>query len=154
MSGVTGESRDRAHELMMAALDGEISEAEQRELERFFADDPALKSEWDRFTRLKEVTSSMALQQPPEETWDRYWGGVYRRLERGIGWILVSLGAVVLLSYGLWALARDLIYVSDLPLFARVAIGAVIVGAVVLLVSVAREKWFVRRRDPYKDVIR
>ena len=154
MSTLGPDALDRARLLMMSALDGEVTEAEQAELSALLKDDAALETEWNQLVRLKEATSTMALRQPPEEVWDRYWGGVYRRLERGVGWILLSLGAVVLLSYGLWIFVQDLIQVSELPLFAKIAVLTVIVGLVVLLVSVIREKLFVRRSDPYKDVIR
>ena len=34
------------------------------------------------------------------------------------------------------------------------AVLGVATGAIILLVSVVREKWFVRRKDPYREVIR
>ena len=91
-----------ARRLMMGALDGEISRQEQQELTRLLQNDPVLEAEWQQLQRVKEVTSGMVFRKPPEETWDTYWTGVYQRLERGIGWILVSVGAILLLSYGAW----------------------------------------------------
>ncbi|NIM52936.1 MAG: hypothetical protein GTO22_27480 [Gemmatimonadales bacterium] len=96
----------------------------------------------------------MTLRKPPDEIWDSYWGGVYRRLERGIGWILISLGTIVLLSYGVWKGVEDLLADTTLPTVVKVAVVALIVGLIALLVSVIREKLFVRKSDPYKDVIR
>lgn len=116
--------------------------------------DPGLAEDWRTMARLKEVTAGMTLRRPPDEVWDSYWGGVYRRIERGIGWILTSVGAIVVLSYGVWQAVRDLVADATLPVVIKVAILALIVGLIVLLVSVIREKLFVRRRDPYKDVIR
>ncbi len=145
---------ERAHQLMMGALDGEISDAEETELKRLLERDPSLQSEWKRLREVKEVTGTMALRSPPAEVWDTYWTSVYRRLERGIGWVLFSLGAIVSLSYGLWQVVQEIIADATIPMAIKVAIFVGMVGVVMLFVSVAREKWFVYRSDPYKDVQR
>lgn len=145
---------ERARRLIMASIDGELSGGERGELERLLDEHPALRAEWARFQRVKEVTEAMALRRAPEEVWSDYWASVYSRLERGIGWILFSLGAIVLLSYGAWLGVRELIADATMPLFVKVSLAALTVGAVVLLVSVVREKVFVGRRQRYKDVER
>ncbi|UCC81987.1 MAG: hypothetical protein JSW46_13395 [Gemmatimonadota bacterium] len=145
---------ERARRLIMASLDGELSGGERGELERLLDAHPTLRAEWARFQRVKEVTETMALRPAPEEVWSDYWASVYSRLERGIGWILFSLGAIVLLSYGAWAGVKELIADATIPWFVKVSLLALTVGAVVLLVSVVREKVFVARRQRYKDVER
>lgn len=145
---------ERVRQLMMGALDGELARADADELARRLRDDPALEQEWQQLQRVKEVTQAMSLRHPPEETWDHYWTGVYRRLERGVAWILVSIGAVVLLSWGLWQAIQDILGDTALPALIKAGILALIAGAVILLVSVVREKLILRRSDPYKDVIR
>jgi len=79
---------------------------------------------------------------------------VYRRFERGAAWILVSVGAIVLLSWGLWQAVQDILGDTELPTFIKAGILALVAGGVILLVSVIREKLILRRSDPYKDVIR
>lgn len=145
---------ERARRLMMGALDGEISSAEETDLERLLESDPALEAEWRQLKRLKEVTNTMSLRQPSQEVWEGYWMGVYRRFERGIAWILVSLGAVVVLSWGAWEGLQGLWKDQELPMLVKVGSLALIAGFVVLLVSVVREKLVIRQHDPYKDVIR
>jgi ferric-dicitrate binding protein FerR (iron transport regulator) len=139
---------------MMSALDGELSGEERQEFERLLREDPAVRSEWDRLLRVKQVTEGMALRKPPDEVWEQYWTSVYRRLERGIGWILVSIGAIVLISYGAWTGVSRLIADSDMPWIVKAAILTATVGLVVLCVSVVREKLFIGRREPYKDIQR
>jgi hypothetical protein len=143
-----------ARRLMMGALDGEISRQEEQELTRLLRDDPVLEAEWRQLQRVKEVTSGMVFQKPPEEVWDTYWTGVYRRFERGIGWILVSVGAILLLSYGAWEGIQEFLGDATTPPIIKYGTLAVIVGVVVLFVSVIREKLSVRKSDPYKDVQR
>ncbi len=139
--------------LMMKALDGELSPQEDTEFQQFLQDE-AFRKEWLEFKQLKEVTQDMKFKNPPQEVWDSYWMNVYNRLERGLAWILFSIGAIIFLSYGLYQLFHAVMNGSELPLLLRVAIVALVIGTAILLVSVIREKLFVRKRDPYKEVQR
>jgi hypothetical protein len=38
---------------------------------------------------------------------------------------------------------------SDLPFFVKVAMGSVMVGAALLIVSILRERWHLSKQDPY-----
>lgn len=145
---------ERLRRLMMAELDDEISTEEQAELERALERDAELRNELETFQRLKEVTDTMSPVKPPGETWDRYWEDVYRRIERGVGWVLVSLGAMVVVTWGTWQLIRGLFEDAAIPGFIRWSILALLAGVVILFVSVVRERLFMTRSDPYKDVIR
>jgi len=148
------EHDERLRNLMTAALDDELAPAERAELERRLAADPRLRSEWERHQHVKELTMTSKISNPPEEVWGNYWRSVYNRIERGIGWILVSLAAVVLIGWGLWEGINALMGDTGVPAFIKVAILALGVGGVILLFSVIREKLFTYRHDPYKEVER
>lgn len=140
--------------LMMAVLDGECSDEERRKLDEALASDSPLREEWLKMRRVKEMTGMMQMNEPPEEIWERYWSSVYAKLERGIAWIFVSVGAIVLLSYGVWQVVQELVADPDVPGFIKLAIAAVAIGLVILAVSVIREKWIVGRSERYKDIER
>ncbi len=150
---MTSPDASRARDLMMAALDNEIGATDRAELDRLVADDPALHDEFERLARVKEATTTMAMREPTNETWDRYWMSVYNRAERKLAWLLVGFGAVVLLAYGLWhavpVLAERLFSATDVPVAVRGGVAAVLTGAVLLIVSVIREQLSVRRTDTY-----
>jgi anti-sigma factor RsiW len=139
---------DRAHALMMAALDGECTAGERRELDALLAERPELSADWNRLQRLKEVTMTMGVARPPEEAWDRYRRSALHRTERSVAWVLIAVGGGILAATSLWLWIESWL-ASDLPLFVKVALGAVLVGAALLLVSVVRERWFLWRQDPY-----
>ena len=81
-------------------------------------------------------------------------GGVYRRMERGLGWILLSAGAIPLLLYGGWQFASDWFTNDAVPLWLRIAGGAMGAGVIILFVSVLRETLFFRKNERYKDIER
>lgn len=139
---------DRAHELMMAVLDGESTEAERHEFEALLAARPELAADWKRMQRLKEVTTTMGIARPTEEMWDRYKRMPLHRAERGIAWTLIAAGAGILAATSLWLWIESMV-ASDLPLFVKIAIGSVMVGGALLIVSILRERWHMSKHDPY-----
>ena len=58
------------------------------------------RQDFEDMHKFEEVMQKMALKQPKKETWEAYWSSVYNRLERGIGWIILSIGAMILLFFG------------------------------------------------------
>ena len=154
MSPDRKERLERARQLMMAALDDELAAGERRELDGLLAELPELRSEWERLHEVKEVTGTMILRRPPEETWELYFESVYNRAERGFAWILLSLGTIVVTAWALWIGLEELWGAADLPIYVKIGIYAILLGSAVLLLSVIREKLFVRRTDPYKEIQR
>lgn len=96
----------------------------------------------------------LKMRNPPEDVWDGYWTSVYSRVERGVGWLLVSVGTIVAGSWAAWHWVDALLSDSTMPLAVRYGILAISVGMVILLVSVARHRINVMRTDPYKDIER
>jgi anti-sigma factor RsiW len=143
---------DRAHALMMAALDGECTEVERRELDALIAGRPDLAADWARLQRVKEVTMTMDLARPPEEVWDRYRRSAGHRTERAVAWVLIAIGIGALAATSLWLWVESWL-VSDLPVFVKMAMGSVMVGAALLIVSILRERWQLSKHDPYSKEV-
>jgi ferric-dicitrate binding protein FerR (iron transport regulator) len=139
---------------MMAALDGELADDERREWQATLEAHPEIEREFATMARVKEVTGSMSYRNPPEEMWDGYWRSTYNRLERGVGWIVFSIGAVMLLGFAAWNWVERVWGDGDVPLLIRLAILAVAVGLLIVAFSVVREKLFTRRHDPYREIER
>jgi len=154
VSGHDPDRHERARHLMMAALDGELGREDRAELDGLLAADASLREEWERLGRVKEVTTAMGYREPPEEIWETYWVSVYNRVERGVGWILASLGVLVVAGYGLWKGVTEFLADTGLPAFVKIAVFVAALGGLILLLSVGREKLFTRMRDPYREVKR
>jgi len=94
----------------------------------------------------------MELKKPPKEAWKLYWASVYNRLERRIAWILLSIGAMIILFFGGYKMVEGIIQAPSTPLLLKAGILTILGGIVVLLVSLIREQFFVRKRERYKEV--
>ncbi len=139
-------------ELISSYYDGELDEENKRTLKRHLEECPECRKEFEEMGKLEEAMSKMELKEPPKEIWQIYWTSVYNRLERRIGWILLSIGAIILLFFGGYKAVEGIIHDSATPLLLKVGILASMAGIVVLLVSLLRERLFVRKRERYKEV--
>ncbi|MEW6412331.1 MAG: zf-HC2 domain-containing protein [Candidatus Zixiibacteriota bacterium] len=141
-------------ELLAGYVDGELSDEQRVAFEQALLTDPELRAELEEFRKLKEVTSMVRYADLPPEVWDSYWQDLYRKLERGVGWILFSLGAIVLLSFGLFQFFSQLYIDPEVPIWIKIGVTALAVGSVILLVSFVRERLFAYKRDRYREINR
>ncbi len=142
------------HLLMMKKLDGEITPSEEKELTSHIENCEACQEEMKEFINLKEATVDMKKQLLPEMAWDDYWRHLYNRIERGVSWILISVGAIILLTFGAYQFVLTMLGSNEMPGIVKVGVLALVIGLVVLIVSVVREKLMVRKHDQYKEVER
>ena len=91
---------------------------------------------------------------PDDRYWEEYWSNVYNRLERRTGWILISLGSIILGAYILWRIIDEALFDLKLPLLVRMGLLALVAGLCTLIVSVIRERFFLLKRDKYERIKR
>ncbi|MCB0279102.1 MAG: hypothetical protein KDD94_06360 [Calditrichaeota bacterium] len=141
-------------ELMMKAVDNELTVEEKTQFDQLLANDPSFKKEWQEFSQMKEITSSIRLKAPKAEHWELYWQQIYNRLERGFAWILTSIGAIIILAFLAFQFIGHFLLNEHIPLILRVGLTLLLLGLIVLFVSVLREKLTLRKTDKYKGILR
>ncbi len=139
-------------DLMMGYLDDELSSEQRRTFEEHLESCEGCRSEFEQFKKLKRITDSVQLAEPEDEMWQKYWGGVYNRFERGIGWILMSVAGIALLIYGGFKAVEAIVKDPTVGLMLKIGILAFIGGVAILFVSILRERLYFWKRDRYKDV--
>ena len=135
-------------------FDNELSEIESQEFESLLNSNPELKSEFEEQKKIKEVLNKMNLKNPSKEAWDGYWLGVYNRIERGIAWIAISIGAIIFFGYASIESVNSFINDTQTPPLVKVGISILFFGVLVLVFSLIREKFFTSKHDKYKEVQR
>lgn len=146
--------KDQIRELLAGYVDNELSEEEKAAVDRALAEDAELRAELEEFRNLKTVTGMAQYADLPLEVWETYWQSLYRKIERGFGWILLSLGAILLLGFGLYHAFEQMYLDPELPLWVKIGVTGVAGGSVVLLVSYGRQRYFAHKRDRYRRVLR
>ncbi len=141
-------------DLMMGYLDEELSTEQIRRFEEHLTTCKQCSSQLQEFRQLKAITDQMTLIEPEDRLWQQYWDGIYNRTERGIGWIIFSVAAILLTIYGGFKAIEDLITDPTVGLLLKVAMLALLVGLAILFVSVLRERIFFWSKDRYRNVRR
>lgn len=154
MKTLNEEQNNRFKELLMKAVDNLLDEREQSEFKSFIRDYPQCKKEWQEFRELRTITGSMRFKEPKKETWDMYWSNVYNRIERSIAWLLTTIGAVLIAGYAAYQALINFIADPSIPFIVKAGVFLLGGGLIALTISVLREKLFIRKSDPYKEVQR
>ena len=88
----------------------------------------------------------------PDKLWAGYWNGIYNKIERGLGWIFLSIGAIILAAFGAFEITRDFFLSDKPPLLLKIGIAAALLGLIIMVVSIIRERLFNRAHDRYEEV--
>ena len=140
--------------LMEKYFSNDISKEEKIEFEKMLISDSQLQSEFEEQKRIKEVLNKMKLKNPSREVWDSYWMGIYNRIERGIAWAVISIGAMIFFGYASYEIVNAFIKDTQAPVLAKIGISMLVFGGLILLFSLLREKMFTSKRDKYKEIQR
>jgi predicted anti-sigma-YlaC factor YlaD len=139
---------------IMALIDDELSSLERKAVEAHLNECDACRKRYEQLTKLKGVTQEMKFKKLPEMYWDEYWQHIYNRIERGISWIFISIGAIIILSFACWQWITHLLADSEIHPLLKAGIIILIVGGIILFISILREKIMVRKVDKYREVER
>lgn len=135
-------------------FDNELTENEKNEFNNLLLENPTLQNEFNEQKRIKEVLKQMQFNNPSKEVWDGYWLGIYRRIERGIGWIFFSIGAIITAGFALYQTTISIWNDISVPIYIKFAMLSLIFGLIILTVSILREKLFTHKKDKYKEIQR
>jgi predicted anti-sigma-YlaC factor YlaD len=141
-------------DLMMGYLDDELSGEQRTTFQQHLTDCSDCRQELEEFRKLKAITDDVTLMEPEDKIWQQYWGNIYNRLERGVGWILFGISAILLLIYGGFKMIEEIVKDPTIGLGLKAGLIALIVGLAILFVSAARERLYFWTKDRYKDVRR
>lgn len=136
---------DEHAEKLMRYIDGEMSAEDTIAFEEHLKTCAQCSSQLREMNALKEVTDTMKIADLPEAVWEKYWTGIYNRIERSVAWVLFIAGSLMLIGYWLYRA------ITDPALHNIVGLGLMLMlfGFLVLLLSVVREKCAVNSADRY-----
>jgi len=146
-------SCDDYEAMVSGYLDGELTADQRADFQKHLAGCPQCRQQLAEMTALKESLAMMKFKEPSDVELERYWATIYTRLERGAAWVLLSVGAILLLCYGSFRLLEGLIKDPTVDVLVKVGVMALVFGAVILFVSLLRERLAVRRVDKYSKEI-
>jgi hypothetical protein len=132
----------------MRLLDGELTARERAEYEDHARGCEDCRRELREIGRIVELTDELKLRAPDEEFWGRYWDSLFHRMERGTGFFLLIAGVIAVSVFALYKAVTS----PDFFTFQGIAIAVILLGVIVVFLSVVRERYHERKRDPYRGV--
>lgn len=141
-------------DLMMAYLDGELDDKQHKMLQEHLAECPQCFQELEEFKSLKLMTDNITLAEPEDQIWQRYWDNVYNRIERGVGWMFMSIAGICLSVFAGFKLIECIVADASVCLFLKVSLLVLILGISILLISIMRERLYFWKHDRYRHVRR
>jgi len=141
-------------DVMMGYLDNELTDEQRRQFAEHLAGCPECTGELAQFRKLKAITDEVTLIEPEDRMWQDYWGGVYNRIERGVGWIVFSVAAILLTIYGGFKVIEEIVKDPTIGMLLKTGLLALILGLAILFVSALRERVYFWSKDRYRNVRR
>jgi len=135
-------------------LDGELDPKTRQMVEEHIKQCPQCAAELEEMRKIREVLGKMETEKLPDIYWRTYWSNIYNRIERAIGWILLSIGIILLSIWGIFQVFRQFFADPSVPIMLRIAVGALSLGVIILLISLIRERIFALKHERYTKIER
>jgi predicted anti-sigma-YlaC factor YlaD len=144
----------KAEELLNALVDGELEKPDEQRLRSHLESCARCREELRKLEQLEGIMTRVTLPRLADREWEKHWECLYNRLERGVGYMLAGLGALVLLGYGLYLFSSEWLSDASVPVVLKMGVCLLAVGLLILMVSTVREKVLTHRHDRYKEILR
>ena len=134
--------------LLSGYLDGELTQQERQKIDVYLERDERYREILAELERVKTETERLHYEEPSSGDWRTMEKSLVQDVSRGLGWIILSIWAVALTSYGLWELAAA----PDEPLIGKLLVFGFFLGVALLFCSVLTQRMRESRTDKYKGV--
>ena len=135
-------------ELISGYVDCELTQQDRQRVELHLESCAKCRESYEQISQLRQKVGRLTYGELSNEEWSRIMNDLTVRTSRGTGWVLYVVGLLIVVSYGAYAFAVD----DDVPALVKTGIAGIVVGAILLLISVLRQRLIARKSDRYKDV--
>jgi hypothetical protein len=144
--------------LMMGLMDQELTAAEATAVNDHLTRCHTCRQEYESLRQTSGKLAAISFMEPTDEVLVQFWKHPYNALERKAGIYLVLSGLTALLLYGGYLLTTtfdwQLLLSGGEEVIPGLALASLLVGLLLVLISLLRERLRVAKTDPYKDIKR
>jgi hypothetical protein len=144
---------EEIQQLMMKIVDGVASPEEEKAIAEAIQGNEKWESELRAFKKIKEVTENMQFKELPDSYWSGYWQNIYRHTERAFAWILLSVGLILTLGFSAYMGLSRFYSDPDVSSILKIGVSSAVLGAIIMIVSIARERLFARKHERYEKEV-
>jgi len=136
--------------LIVGLLDNELTPEEIQELNTHLKRCEYCRKEFDEMKEISKKLTLPSFKEPEDEILEQLWKSPYTRFTRNAGIIMVLAGYLCLMGYAFY----EFIISKKEDLIPKIAIAALVIGFLILVFSVIRERMKTYKKDIYKEVKR
>ena len=136
--------------MLVGLTDNELTSEEINDVNKHLNRCEQCRKEFDEMKEMSENIGLPSFKEPEDEILEQLWKSPYSHFARNAGIIMVIGGYLALVGYALY---EFMINKSE-DLFPKIAIAALILGFLIMLGSVIRERIKTSKVDKYKEVER
>ncbi len=136
--------------LLVGLLDGELTADEARQINEHITRCAACRAEYEQLRETTGKLAAISFHEPDNMVLAQMWKSPFSRLARNTSLVLIIGGYAGLVGYGLFELLTS--GTKELP--AKLGLAAIVLGFLILLVQLIRERVRTFQTDPYKDIER
>jgi anti-sigma factor RsiW len=136
--------------LLVGLLDGELTPDETRRINDHLTRCAACRTEYEQLRETTGRLDALSLQEPDDAVLAQVWKSPFSRLARNTALVLVIGGYATLIGYGLFEFLRS----GTKALPAKLGLAAIVLGFLILLLQLIRERFRTYQTDPYKEINR
>lgn len=136
--------------LLVGLLDGELTPEESRQINEHLTRCAACRQDYEHLRQTTGKLAALSFHEPTDAALAQVWKSPYSRLARTLSLGLVAGGYALLIGYGLFEFFSR----GKEAWPAKVGLAAVVLGLVLLLALLIRERLKTYKTDPYKDIER
>ena len=135
-------------ELISGYIDAELTQQNRQRVELHWESCAKCRQTYEEMSQLRQKVRQLTYGEMSNEEWSRMMNDLTVRTSRGAGWILYVVGVLIVVGYGAYEFTVD----DELPALVKTGVAGIVVGAILLFVSVLRQRLIARKSDRYKEV--
>lgn len=148
MKGKKRDIHEHVGALLSGYIDGELTQQERQWVEIHCENCVQCRSERKELAAIRKEVAGARLSEVGEDMWGENMKDSTVKASRGIGWILLIAGFLVLAGIVVFEFVTD----PTIETHMKLIIAAIYGGVALLLLSVLRQRLIERKSDKYKDV--
>lgn len=141
---------EKYKKLLVGLIDQELTHDESSEIHDHLRKCASCRTEYDELLQAGDMLGGVSFREPEDELLASLWKRPYSRWAKISGLLLIIGGWLTLVVFALIEMFRD----TQEPLLSRISVGAIIIGFIIMLLYVIRERMATIKIDKYKGVIR
>jgi len=145
---MTPQQHDELRQMLSAYLDHELTQASEQRVRLHLEDCPECRQACEEMRRLQEMTRSLRFAEPPEDKMKELERSLAVQAPRRLGWTFVVGGLTAWIVYAAVTWIRH----WRPPTVEELIAGAVVIGFLMLLASVAVERLRQLPHDRYRRI--